>query len=151
MKFLKTLIGSFRKIFRGPARNKRKSRKVALKSRKKTSKKMALKKSLKRVSKIKAAPRKPTEKPKPAKELPAVLVGVVTHFFSRIHVIVVKITKDKIQVGDTLLIKGSTSNFKQVVKSLQIESVEVKSAQKGQLVGLKVDREARVGDKVFKA
>ncbi len=167
MKFLKSLIGSFRKMFRGPSRRKKKKslRKAVAHSRKKApQQKKKVRKVLRRVS-SKAAPRKVASKTKVSskpkkvnKVMPSVpkmqpeglLVGEVTHYFSRIQVIVVKITRESIKVADTLLIKGKLSNFKQSVKSLQIESVDVKRAKKGQLVGLKVDREARVGDKVFK-
>jgi hypothetical protein len=36
------------------------------------------------------------------------------------------------------------------VKSLQIESLDVKIAKKGQLVGLKAAKKAKVGDKIYK-
>ncbi len=83
-------------------------------------------------------------------QIPHVFIGEITHFFSRISVCVIKIRKDQIKYGDSLLIKGGITNFVQKVQSLQIESVDVKVARKGHLVGLQVDRPARVGDKVFK-
>ena len=88
------------------------------------------------------------KKPK-VKPLPEKALGVVTHYFSRIEVVVVELTKAGLKVGDTIRIKGKTTDFAQKVKSLQIESVDVSSAKKGALVGLKVVRAAKEGDKVF--
>lgn len=87
---------------------------------------------------------------KPPQENPGVLAGEVTHYFSRIGVCVVKITAGTIAVGDRLRISGHTSNFVQAVKSLQIENSDVKMARRGALVGLKTDKEARAGDKVYR-
>ena len=101
------------------------------------------KKRIKSLKRIKAAPKSAPQK---AKTVP---VGEITHFFSRIGVVVVKITKGEIAVGEQLHIKGRTTDFIQKVKSLQIESVDVKRARRGQLVGLKVDKQAKAGDKVF--
>jgi hypothetical protein len=83
---------------------------------------------------------------KPSREMPA---GVVTHYFSRIEVVVINLNKAGLKIGDTIRIKGKNGDFTQKVKSLQIESRDVSSAKKGALVGLKVVREAKVGDKVF--
>ncbi|MBP9854124.1 MAG: translation elongation factor-like protein [Candidatus Omnitrophica bacterium] len=77
-------------------------------------------------------------------------VGQVTHYFSKISVVVIKIEKSNLMVGDKINIKGQVTDLIQVVKSLQIESVDVKSAKVGQLVGLKVLKSAQVGDKVYK-
>ena len=79
----------------------------------------------------------------------AVLVGDMTHFFSRIQVCVLKM-KGEIKVGDKILIKGKSHSFQQPVRSLQIESVDVQAARRGQLVGLKLDQPANVGDQVFR-
>lgn len=110
--------------------------------------------SKKRLSSLKKK-RIPTQSRKKSKNKPNVLkkeevVGEITHFFSRIQVVVIKMTKAEIVVGDRLRIQGKATNFIQKVRSLQIESVDVKKARKGQLVGLKVESQAKVGDKVFK-
>ena len=79
-----------------------------------------------------------------------VKVGEITHFFSKIMVCVIKINRKEIRVGDRVHIKGQGTDFTQEVKSLQIESINVKSARQGQLVGLNADKIAKVGDFVFK-
>ena len=79
-----------------------------------------------------------------------VQVGVITHYFDRIKVCVVKLTQGTVLIGDKLTIFGPKTKFVQKVWSLQIESEDVKVAKKGQLIGLKVDKIVAVGDKVYK-
>lgn len=78
------------------------------------------------------------------------LIGEVTHYFSKINVIVLRVDSAPIKIGDRINIKGSATDYIQKVGSLQIESIDVRSAKKGQLVGLKVSKSAQVGDKVYK-
>ena len=86
----------------------------------------------------------------PQKELkPGPLIGAVTHFFPRIQVCVLKVSGNSIKQGDKILIIGKDRCFQQSVQSLQIESLDVKSAKRGDLVGLKLVQPAGVGDKVF--
>lgn len=77
-------------------------------------------------------------------------VGVITHYFERIKVCVVKLTQGSVLIGDKLTILGPKTKFVQKVWSMQIESEDVKVAKKGQLIGLKVDKIVAVGDKVYK-
>lgn len=77
-------------------------------------------------------------------------VGEITHFFSKIQVAVVKMTKGNLAVGDKVRIHGRATDFTQAVRSMQVESVDVRSARSGQLIGLKVERGAKVGDKLYK-
>ncbi len=58
--------------------------------------------------------------------------------------------KGSMRMGDRVRIKGKTTDFTQPVRSMQIESVDVHAVRKGQIIGLKVEQEARVGDKVYK-
>ncbi|MBC8501248.1 MAG: hypothetical protein H8D38_05810 [DPANN group archaeon] len=77
-------------------------------------------------------------------------IGVVTHYFTNISVGVVEITKGTLKTGDTIHIKGATSDFTQKVQSLQIEHEKIEEAKKGQSIGLKVKEHVREQDKVFK-
>ena len=79
-----------------------------------------------------------------------VQVGVITHYFDRIKVCVVKLTHGTVLIGDKLTILGDKTKFVQKVWSMQIESIDVKVAKKGQLIGIKVDKLVAVGDKVYK-
>lgn len=79
-----------------------------------------------------------------------VQVGIITHYFDRIKVCVVKLTQGTVLIGDKLTILGEKTKFVQKVWSMQIESEDVKVAKKGQLIGIKVDKLVVVGDKVYK-
>jgi len=76
-------------------------------------------------------------------------VGKVTHFFSKISVAVVELTAP-LSVGDKIRIQGPTTNFEQTVQSMQIEHEDVKTAKKGQSIGLKVNDRVREKDTVYK-
>jgi putative protease len=76
-------------------------------------------------------------------------VGHVTHFFSKIKVAVVDLT-ESLAVGDSILVKGPTTDFEQVVKSMQIEHANIPKAEAGQSIGLKMAEHARERDVVYK-
>jgi len=76
-------------------------------------------------------------------------VGKVTHFFSKISVAVVELSAT-LSVGDRIAIKGPTTDFEQTIESMQIEHVNVKKAEKGQSIGLKVNERVREKDTVYK-
>lgn len=77
-------------------------------------------------------------------------IGKVTHYYPKIGVAVVEL-KASLKVGDKILIKGSTTNFEQMVESMQIEHQDVQSAEAGKSVGLKVVQRVREGDIVYTA
>jgi GTPase len=76
-------------------------------------------------------------------------VGHVTHFFTRISVAVVELSAT-LAVGDTILIKGPTTDFEQVVGSMQIEHENIERAEAGQSIGLKTEQRVREEDMVYK-
>jgi putative protease len=76
-------------------------------------------------------------------------IGKVTHFFNGISVAVIELT-DKLSVGDTVHIKGATTDFVQKVESMEINHQKVKEAGYGESIGLKVKERVREGDKVYK-
>lgn len=76
-------------------------------------------------------------------------IGKITHFFGKISVGVIGLTNDLV-VGDTIHIKGATTDFDQPVDSMQIEHEKVEKAGKGQAIGLKVNEPVREGDVVYK-
>lgn len=76
-------------------------------------------------------------------------VGVVAHFFSKIDVAIIEL-KAALNVGDTITIKGPTTDFEQTVDSMQIEHENVQRAESGQSVGLKVKQRVRETDAVYK-
>ncbi len=76
-------------------------------------------------------------------------VGSVTHYYGRIGVAVVELTAP-LRVGDRIAIRGMTTNFEQVVESMEIEHKPVKEAGPGSSIGLKVLDRVREGDIVYK-
>jgi len=85
------------------------------------------------------------------KEKKEELIGKITHYFDKIEVGIIEITKGKLAAGDTIHVKGATTDFEQVIESMQIEHEQVEKAKKGDAVGLKVKDKVREGDEVYKA
>jgi putative protease len=77
-------------------------------------------------------------------------IGIVRHYFDKISVAAIDLTEGNLAVGDTVHIKGHTSDFTETVDSIQIEHAKVPQATKGQSIGIKVVQKAREHDKVFK-
>ena len=125
-------------------KRKTKARKTQQKRRVKKSKtkKIKTKKRAVRVKKIKLVVKK-------AKIMPKV-IGKVTHYFPHVKAGVILITNDNLVVGDTLQIKGHTTDFKQKVNSMQINNVPIQQAKPGQEVGLLVKSRVRHNDIVYK-
>ncbi len=76
-------------------------------------------------------------------------IGVINEFFARINVAGVSLN-DTMRVGDTIHIKGHTTDLEQPVDSMQIEHEQVQEAKAGQAVGIRVKDRVRHGDKVYK-
>lgn len=76
-------------------------------------------------------------------------VGRVTHFFNKISVAVIEL-KAPLSVGDRIIFKGPTTDFEQIVESMQIEHKNVPRAEAEQSIGLKVARRVREKDVVYK-
>jgi len=77
-------------------------------------------------------------------------IGVVTHYFGKITVAIIKIEEEGLKVGDTLHIKGHTSDFTQEVQSMELEHKAVPEAKVGESIGIRVSEHAREGDVVYK-
>ena len=77
-------------------------------------------------------------------------IGRITHYFPKIGVAVVEITAGSLKVGETIHIKGHTSDFTQAVESLQQENLPVPEVKKGVSAGMKVKEHVREGDRVYK-
>ena len=76
-------------------------------------------------------------------------IGHVTHFFSKISVVVVELMLP-LSVGDRILVKGPSTDFEQSVESMQIEGKSIPRAEGGQSIGLKVVQPAKEKDVVYK-
>lgn len=86
-------------------------------------------------------------KPKIKKEKP---IGKVTHYYGGIEVAIVKFNKP-VKAGAEIKFKGATTDFSQKIKSMQYEHKDIRSAKKGQEVGIKVEEKVREDDEIFEA
>ena len=78
------------------------------------------------------------------------MIGRITHYFSNIEVAVIDLTAP-LKEGDAIkVIGGQETDFEQEVSSMQIDHKEVKSAKKGDSVGMKVKEKVHEGYKVYK-
>jgi len=78
-------------------------------------------------------------------------IGRITHYFSKIGVAVIELTDGSLNVGDTIHIKGHTTDVTQTVDSLQIEHESVNTIKVGEAAGIKVSDHVREHDIVYKA
>ena len=76
-------------------------------------------------------------------------IGVVIHYFNHIHVAGIRLTGE-LRVGDTIRIKGHTSDFTQTVESMQVDNRSMELATAGQDIGIKVAEYTREHDEVFR-
>lgn len=77
------------------------------------------------------------------------VVGKVRGYFTHVSVAAISLT-DTLKIGDKIRIKGATTDFEQVVKSMQINREDVKEADAGDEIGVKVKDRVRPNDTVYK-
>jgi len=103
-------------------------------------------------AKRKPAAKKAKAKAKKPQGLEASLekIGEVTHYFPHVNAAAVKLLKSGLKVGDSIYIKGHTTDFKEPVQSIQLDHATIPEGKKGQEIGLLVKSRVRQGDKVYK-
>ena len=116
---------------------------------KKVKVKVKAKKKVKAKSK-KSTLKKGKGKAKKALELNLEKVGEVTHYFPHVKAAAVMVLKGGINVGDSVYIKGHTTDFKEKVNSIQLDHVAIQAAKLGQEIGLLVKSRVRIGDSVYR-
>lgn len=154
-------------------------KKQAKKKAKKPAKKVAVKKSTKKVAKKKSVKKKaikkktakkklitkkktvPKTKPRNASSAKATAkpvaepvrqeeaIGSVTHYYSHLNVAVVQLNTGTLKTGETIHIKGTSTDFMQVVESMEYEHQHIDMASAGQSIGLRVSEQAREHDIVY--
>jgi hypothetical protein len=140
---------------------KKPARKLA-KTKKKAAKKRApaAKKTMKKPA---AKPRPPVVVRRPAARMPSApsaptapfgaaeqKVGRVVHYYTNLSVAVIRLEEGEVQVGDTIRIKGHTTDVKQKVESMEVEHQKIQRATIGQEFGLKVTGHVREHDEVYR-
>lgn len=76
-------------------------------------------------------------------------IGTITHYYSHLNVAVVQINKGALKVGDTIHLKGHTTDFSQTVESMEYEHLHIDQAEAGQSVGIRVKDHTREHDIVY--
>ena len=102
--------------------------------------------------------KKKTPKPKKSSKISAFIpagasleeIGIVTHYFPHVDAAVIKLTKGSLSQGDSIILKGHTTDFKEKIISMQLDHVPITSASKGQEIGLKVKSRVREHDVVYR-
>lgn len=82
--------------------------------------------------------------------MPEEEVGKISDYFRKIEVAAINITQGTLSVGDTIHIKGHTTDFTQTVESMQIEHEQIQTAKPGDSIGIKVNEPVRDHDTVYK-
>ena len=76
-------------------------------------------------------------------------IGTVTHYFGKLRVGIVKLT-GRVATGDKLHFLGHGADFKQKVKSMQVDHAAVDTASSRTEVGIRLNHRVREGTKVYK-
>ena len=77
-------------------------------------------------------------------------VGVIVKFFAKPSVAAIEMTSGSITIGDLLRFKGHTTDFTEEVTSMEKDNQPVETAEKGDLIGIKVKDRVRENDTVYK-
>jgi putative protease len=77
-------------------------------------------------------------------------IGVVTHYFEHAGACVVSLDAGGLRVGDTIHVRGHTTDFYQRVDRLERDHVAVESARTGEEVGVQVSQRVRSHDVVYR-
>ena len=133
--------------------SKKKKRKAKPKPRKKKAKKKITKraKAKKRPGRAKAQKRKRVIKRASKKsKIEGTQIGKVSHYFPHVKAGAITIEKGTLAAGDVIHIKGHTTDFKQKIKSLQIDWVPIDKGKAGDEVGVLLKSRVRINDTVYK-
>ena len=76
-------------------------------------------------------------------------IGIVTHYYGDLNVAVLQLT-DRLKVGETIHIFGHTTDFTQVVASMEVNHHRVVVVEPGEDVALKVVGTVREHDTIYR-
>jgi len=76
-------------------------------------------------------------------------IGKITHYYGHLSVGIIELS-DNLKIGDTIHIKGHSSDFNQNIDSIQIEHQDVSEAKAKDVIGIKILQKVHPHDKVFK-
>ena len=76
-------------------------------------------------------------------------IGTVVHQWRQVGAALISVVDGQLSVGDTIRIKGHTTDFVQTLESMPVDHEPVDSARAGEEVAIGVTDRVRVQDKVF--
>ena len=76
-------------------------------------------------------------------------VGIVTGYYAKLGVAGISLTDGSLQVGDTIRVRGHSTDFTQEVESMQVEHAPIQRAERGSEVAIKVRERVRQNDQVL--
>ena len=76
-------------------------------------------------------------------------IGTVLHYYSHLNVAVLQLT-ERMKVGETIHILGHTTDFTQVVASMEVDHHRVVVVEPGEDVALKVVEPVREHDTIYR-
>jgi hypothetical protein len=77
-------------------------------------------------------------------------IGSVIRFFDKSSIAAVKLDYGDLAIGDTIHIKGITTDFRQKIDGLEFDHKPVQKAIRGQFTGIKLSQHAKPFDLVYK-
>ena len=78
-----------------------------------------------------------------------VLVGNVTHYYSKIGVAEIELKHRNLSVGENIQIEGEKTFIEQKIESMQVENKDVKKGKKGEEIAIKVQEKVYKNDNIF--
>ena len=76
-------------------------------------------------------------------------IGSVMTYYSNIGVAAIDLTGN-VKVGDTIIIRGYTTDVEHVIDNMEIDHKSVQEAKSGDHIGIKVASKLRKKDRVYK-
>ena len=76
-------------------------------------------------------------------------IGSVMTYYNNIGVAAIELTGN-VKVGDTIIIRGYTTDVEHVIDNMEIDHKSVQEAKSGDEIGIKVASKLRKKDRVYK-
>ena len=76
-------------------------------------------------------------------------IGSVMTYYNNIGVAAIDLTGN-VKVGDTIIIRGYTTDVEHVIDSMEIDHKSVQEAKSGDEIGIKIASKLRKKDRVYK-
>ena len=76
-------------------------------------------------------------------------IGSVMTYYNNIGVAAIDLTGN-VKVGDTIIIRGYTTDVEHVIDNMEIDHKSVQEAKSGDQIGIKVASKLRKKDRVYK-